>query len=128
MNQEFEQKLMDEFPWMEGRSWRTGEKLGEPTSIECDDGWSQLIYNLCKELQITYEKMSKEKQNNFYAMQIKEKFAGLRFYTSFVNDEINEAIDKAERKSHNTCEKCGVEGKLRNDGWLQILCDNCYKK
>jgi len=87
-----------------------------------------LIYNLCKEFQITYEKMSKEEQNNFYAMQIKEKFAGLRFYTSFVNDEINEAIDKAERKSHTTCEKCGAEGKLRNDSWLVILCDNCYKK
>jgi hypothetical protein len=128
MNQEFEQKLMNEFPWMEDRSWRTGEKLGKPISIECGDGWSQLIYDLCKELQITYEKMSKEDQDNFYATQIKEKLAGLRFYISIYNDEISNAIDKAERKSHHTCEKCGAEGKLRNDGWLVILCDNCHKK
>lgn len=129
MKEEFEQKLMNEFPWMESRGWNTGKKLNEPIFIECGDGWSQIIHNMCKKLHYSYEKMSKEEQDNFYVMQIKEKLGGLRVYPSLSNNETNQIIDEAEIESYKTCERCGIKGELRKDRpYIQVLCDDCNKK
>lgn len=59
------------------------------------------------------------------AAQVKEKFAGLRFYTGGHSDEIQGMITIAELMSLQTCESCGKDGKLRGKGWVFTLCDKC---
>ena len=31
-------------------------------------------------------------------------------------------------KSAVTCETCGVEGRLREDGWMRVACDRCEEE
>lgn len=84
--------------------------------VECMDGWSDLIYDLCKKINdLDYDGI---------VFQIKEKFGALRFYISGGDEHIHKLIDDAEILSEKICEVCGKEGKLINDrGWYMTRCD-----
>ncbi len=67
-----------------------------------------------------------------YAEQIKEKFGGLRFYTSGIpveiSDEIHGVIEACESLSGVICEDCGNKGKsISVGGWIRTLCRNCLE-
>jgi hypothetical protein len=57
------------------------------------------------------------------AVQIKEKFGGLRFYVQAATDKHYQYISFAESMSYRTCEQCGNPGKTYTDGWHMTLCD-----
>ena len=61
-------------------------------------------------------------------MQIKEKFAGLRFYIGAAPDAVHERIRKAEDDSYTICEVCGSPGHHRDTNWERTLCDEHYKE
>lgn len=61
------------------------------------------------------------------AVQVKEKFGGLRFYINRGTDEHYNYINFAESMSYRTCEQCGSPGKRYTDGWHQTLCDHHAK-
>lgn len=91
--------------------------------LECGDGWFDLIYEMCEKI----ERL--EPPDTFWFVQIKEKFASLRAYTSFYNMEIEEIIDRAADKSSKTCEKCGKEGSLvQHHGWYSTKCEECDER
>jgi len=57
------------------------------------------------------------------AVQVKEKFGGLRFYVQAATDAHYQYISFAESMSYRTCEQCGAPGKRYTDGWHTTLCD-----
>jgi hypothetical protein len=57
------------------------------------------------------------------AVQVKEKFGGLRFYVQAATDKHYQYISFAESMSYRTCEECGAPGKTYTDGWHTTLCD-----
>lgn len=57
------------------------------------------------------------------AIQVKEKFGTLRFYTDYGNNYIYGAIAMAESMSAVTCETCGAPGKLYTHGWWHVACN-----
>jgi len=57
------------------------------------------------------------------AVQVKEKFGGLRFYVQAATDKHYNFISFAESMSYRTCEECGAPGKTYTDGWHTTLCD-----
>ena len=57
------------------------------------------------------------------AVQVKEKFGGLRFYVQAATDKHYNYISFAESMSYHTCEECGAPGKTYTDGWHKTLCD-----
>jgi hypothetical protein len=57
------------------------------------------------------------------AVQVKEKFGGLRFYVQSATDKHYSYINFAESISYRTCEQCGAPGKRYTDGWHTTLCD-----
>jgi hypothetical protein len=57
------------------------------------------------------------------AVQVKEKFGGLRFYVQAATDKHYNYISFAESMSYRTCESCGADGKTYTDGWHTTLCD-----
>ena len=61
------------------------------------------------------------------AVQVKEKFGGLRFYMTGGTDEIFDLIEKAEALSYKTCESCGAPGTQSNSKWITTLCEDCRK-
>ena len=68
-------------------------------------------------------KMEEEAAKVSVAVQVKEKFGGLRFYVNGATDKHWNFISFAESMSYRTCEECGAAGKTYTDGWHRTLCD-----
>ena len=64
-------------------------------------------------------------QPNYRAVQIKEKFGGLRVYLALAGTpEMEKAISEAEAESFRTCDVCGKPGKgISIRGWMLTRCD-----
>jgi len=93
--------------------------------FSCDDGWFDLIKELCVELD------NLDLGEEFEVGQVKEKFGGLRFYVQDTPEDkskiVNSLIMEAERKSFSTCENCGASGETcSKKAWLKTLCETCY--
>lgn len=155
MNKELENKISATFPFMKkGKSLVEQHKAGfvddlySAFNLDCGDGWYNLIYELCTDIQKLLDESKMEVC--IKVEQVKEKFGGLRFYysLSFNEDEVSEVgknkqkderkellekvsklVDSYEDKSYKICELCGNIGKLREDlEWMETLCDKCYAK
>lgn len=62
------------------------------------------------------------------AVQVKEKYGTLRFYTNHSDDYIDGLIAMAESITSVTCEECGNPGKVRGGGWIYVACDTHTRK
>lgn len=123
MKEELEQKLVQKYPSI-FRDYRGDmRQTCMAWGFECGDGWYNLINELCEKL---------SKYDDVVAVQVKEKFGGLRFYISGVDkshyDEVYKYIEEAEEKSIKICEVCGEPGKIRGGGWIHTSCELCNKK
>lgn len=155
MKQELEERLAQEFPFMRRKN-RYDEQgrvcdLYGAYGCECEDGWFELLRELCAEITTVYEQEGAPV--DLAVDQVKEKFATLRFYyhragrdpslqaldflggpslrlrpnESELDRKISDVVSKYEDKSGTVCERCGKSGSVRTDlGWLLTLCDDCY--
>ena len=91
--------------------------------FECSSGWRDLLWQLCEDI----EKLGPG--DDFEVHQVKEKFGGLRFYTSGTTNEVSDRISQAESESYETCESCGTKENVTTGGkgWISTLCDKCRK-
>ena len=97
--------------------WYGGGLKRETALHSVGKGWSKLINNL-------YDAKPKYTR----VMQVKEKYATLRFYVSSAPEWYFDLIDYYEQKTATICEQCGKPGKSRLDrGWWLTLCDECDK-
>lgn len=130
MKKELQDKIFEDFPELfELRQPKEGEKLIAPIcfGIECGDGWYNLIYALCS--QIASELKGSQKDTKVQIIQVKEKFGGLRFYTSGATSEIHGMIRTAEAMSYKICDVCGNKGETRNHkGWYETTCEKHKRK
>lgn len=114
MKQELEESLAKEFPRV----------IGGYRDMACGDGWYGLLRDLCAGIDKVLSPADK-----FVVEQIKEKFAGLRFYwtcqglTEEVHGKIWGLVGVAEEASYKTCEVCGEPGVARSASWLRTLCE-----
>lgn len=106
--------------------------------FECGDGWFDLIWELSENLEKLEKKRLESIPVNEVAkselgdinyklnvVQVKEKMGDLHFYVDNANEEQYQLIQEYERKSVSICEQCGKQGKMYNDGWLYVACDEC---
>ena len=94
-----------------------------------DEGWYNIICDLSYELEdmiVTWKKRHPFARTWPRAAQVKEKNGGLRFYMEKPTQEMTAAIAKAYAKADKTCEKCGKRGKIRDESYMQTLCDDCF--
>jgi len=75
------------------------------------------------EIDLRKQFMEEEASKVPVAVQVKEKFGGLRFYVQAATDKHYQYISFAESMSYRTCEECGAPGKTYTDGWHTTLCD-----
>ena len=95
--------------------------------LSISSGWTNILDNLCNDIQ-KYCDEHEDKNFQIEAVQVKEKFGRLMFYSNFGDDYIFNLIDEAEELSAKTCEYCGEDGVPRTGGWIKTLCDNCNEK
>lgn len=96
---------------------------------ECGDGWLPLIEELFDKIQNLLDTKYPEEKENFQVLQVKEKYATLRVYTTGVPNEIYNLIDEYELKSMHICEHCGKKGEIKlSHGWWKTLCKRCFKR
>jgi hypothetical protein len=111
MEQNLRDKLIKDYP-----NWcGNGRKY---VGFEFGDGWLPIIKEMFDELVVLTKDTPKFRIN-----QIKEKFGQLTVYFSGGNEAIKEAIDRAEVKCYETCDRCGDKGVMRNDDWIKVRCD-----
>ena len=123
MKREFVEKLQSKFWFIPKKNPLFRDNLKVSFFVDTNDGWFDLIYNLCIKINVI---VKRDKLKDFGVDQVKEKFAGLRFYVHNSNDEIRKLINEAEAKSFRTCEICGNAGtSYISVGWYKTLCTDC---
>lgn len=116
--------LIGRYPVLyQGHEWPITKNL-MAFGFECNDGWFRLIDELSSQITALDEKNGTQT----IAVQVKEKYGGLRFYIESGSDAIYDLIDAAEEESLKTCETCGEPGELRGVGWVSTRCDACWEK
>lgn len=87
-------------------------------------GWIDLVVALDRDLAAIVP--------DYTIAQVKEKFAGLRFYIGSYGEvseeqrsKARELINEAERASYDLCQVCGgqADGSLGESGWQSTLCE-----
>lgn len=135
-----EEDIVEEYPEIFTYYELTAEEFDEqygspPPSItlfgfQHQSGWNHLVRGLCEYLE--------RQDRDIRIVQCKEKFGGLRVYTSSSSSEseVDErrtqqmfgAVQMAQEMSFQVCECCGSPGELRNDGgWMKTRCDECLE-
>ena len=100
--------------------------------FECESGWINLIDELSGKLEEINNKYTNF-EDRIYAVQVKQKFGGLRFYcysTENIAKEDYELKDKlieeAEKASYTICEVCSKPAtQTKSGGWISTLCEEC---
>lgn len=121
MNKELTQKFYERWPnWFRGRNETVMTNL-MPFGFEHDDGWFDLEWKLCEDLEAIAPP-------DYKLFQIKEKFGTLRWYDEGGNDAVYARVREAQKVSAETCEVCGKSAQLcSTGGWMKTLCDVCLK-
>lgn len=140
MRAELERQLELDFPFMRRQGGRSSYGLW---GCECGDGWYGLIRDLCRAIGERYAQAGKPA--DLVILQVKEKFATLRFYYEYpdapcpilaidslgdgsgvrlapgggqdaqLRKEIARLVAEYEEKSAAVCESCGAPGTFRKD-------------
>ena len=86
------------------------------------DGWEPLIRRMSERIEPFCA------GTDLCAVQVKEKFGGLRVYLESsrpIPDEVEAAVDAAALESQRTCEECCAPGIPRGVVWILTLCADC---
>lgn len=125
MNRENTEKLWNAFPNLYSDKDASITRSLIPFGFDCGDGWFQLIWDLSEALEREILILPEDERNLCRALQVKEKFASLRFYMTASTDKMDILIRKAEEMSSHTCETCGKQGTTYGHGWVYTSCADC---
>jgi hypothetical protein len=131
MKPELQNKLFEKYPKIFRQKDLDMKQTLMCWGMECGDGWYNIIDVLCCQVQNHLKHNLKKDQDsaavNVEAVQVKEKYGGLRFYYNGGDEFIEGLVWMAEAISEQTCEECGKPGEERGGGWIHTLCDSCHK-
>jgi len=126
MNIKLEKKLYKKYPKIFKQRKLSCRETAMCWGISTGDGWYWLIDNLCNTIQ---KYIDTNGQDQVEAVQVKEKYGGLRFYIQGVNNLIEGMIWLAESLSYKICEECGSTDRVtQTEGWISTLCKKCMDK
>jgi len=129
MNYDLQNQLFVKYPSIFRQKDLSAQETCMRRGITCGDGWYNIIDTLCSQIQhhLTYN-LTKEldlETVNVEAVQVKEKFGGLRFYYNGGDELIRGLVSMAEGLSNCTCDNCGSPGTQNEKGWIHTLCSPC---
>jgi hypothetical protein len=126
MKTELQRTLFDAFPLIFADRHKPMTQTAMCWGIECGDGWYDLLYDLCWLIQghIDGQRALGKPVPQVVAIQVKEKFGGLRFYYRGGDDYIAHVVSAFEELAGTRCEVCGAHGQRYGGGWIRTLCEH----
>ena len=131
MREDLDKQLVEKYPLIFKNRFGDMKETLMCFGFEHGDGWYQILDSLCGQIQ-HYTDWNNNNRNKGYeqykevpqvvAMQVKEKFGGLRFYYEGGDERIFGMVQMAESWAYHTCEECGAPGTLGGKGWIRTLC------
>ncbi len=141
MRDELEKKLCKKYPKIFAQRDLPMNQTCMCWGFSCSDGWYDLIDALCHAIQnhidsrMNFNKHAKKQKSTVYpidqleAVQVKEKYGGLRFYEQGGDEYTSGLIAMAEYLSYYICEECGsTKDVTQTKGWIRTLCKQCLYK
>jgi hypothetical protein len=123
MKIELENALFKKYPEIFGQHKLDMRQTAMCWGVDCGNGWYTIIDTLCRLIQ---HYVQNHPDDSVEAVQVKEKYGGLRFYISGGDDYVDGLIRFAEELSYMTCEQCGsTQGVTQTKGWVYTLCNQC---
>ena len=126
-------KLCKRYPFLIIRNWRTDEPYGYEFTYLNDMpiGWRCAFgIEMCEEIRQILVKANY--LNKYRVVQVKEKYAGLRWYDdgapASIYRELQDVIVKYEMLSYRTCICCGHPATKISRGWISPFCDKCAER
>ncbi len=122
-------ELMDRYPLLYHYARRPGQHSMQ-YGLGIGMGWIPMIEEMSAKIEPILEKIIEADPKAKFptAVQVKEKFGGLRFYLSTSHKEVDDIVNDYESKSYEICQDCGESGTIRTKGWHKVLCDSCEQK
>ena len=141
MRKELQDKIFESYPKLYNQKDLDMRQTAMCWGISCGSGWYNIIDNLSATIQNRVDWLNGEGDHdyrndlpedhvklNVEAVQVKEKYGGLRFYVNQSDSYIDGAISLAESLSYKTCETCGNLGEVNESGWRMTRCSSCKDK
>ena len=148
MDRRYDKYLVQKYEPLYRNRYEDCRKTAMCWGFEVRDGWFHLINELSNRLcgewlmakqslefmrikgHYSDEKIKLAEQRVQYAydttpvaVQVKEKFGSLRFYTNGCTERHSGMIEMAEAMSSHICEVCGKPGRIVNiNGWYSARC------
>lgn len=129
----YNKALVKKYPFLKPYNEYTGEEDNSYTSTWLDDmprGWRMsFAEKICEELLPVLKKA--DYVDKYKIVQIKEKWAFLRWYDTGapeeIYDDIMKIISKYEDISYDTCCNCGKPATYESKGWICPYCEDCAR-
>ena len=146
MSPEHDEELVKKYPLLYAQREMSMRDTCMCWGFECGPGWYDIIDRLSAKIEAINNEIKAEREAHsveldaepyddlcfIEAVQVKEKFGGLRFYLGPVlakyDEQVYKWIEEAEQEAEKTCERCGKPGKARGGGWIMTLCDGCKRE
>tara|TARA_Y100001937_G_C7037036_1_gene292874 strand:+ start:275 stop:706 length:432 start_codon:yes stop_codon:yes gene_type:complete len=133
MKKELQDELFKKYPKIFRQKDLPKQETAMCWGISCGDGWYTLLDELCGDIKNHIQNVNRNNPDAeplvCEAVQVKEKFGSLRFYTQGGDDYTNGLIGFAESISSHICSECGNKCTQKNiRGWIHSMCPDCQDK
>ena len=118
-----ENELIAKYPFLRARNFDGSINTDSDFPMLCleiPNGWHKLFYQLCNDIKDLVPE-------DFYFLQVKEKFNYMRCYTSNSTSEVDAIIAKYENMAPYICTVCGRPATFKTANYIASFCDNCWK-
>lgn len=125
-------ELVKVFPWLGVN--RLYIESYEPGYVwtwlnEIPDGWRKAFgWELISEINNIYFSIAPQLREDYYPIDIKEKYGALKIYFSVYDPSIESIIEKYSKLSEKTCICCGAPATKLSKGWISPWCDECFDR
>lgn len=124
-----EELIVTKYPFLRRRTFDGTVDLEAKWPMMCleiPDGWYPLFYQMCNDIKAALEKEGAKALEDFYFLQVKEKYNELRCYHTG-SKEVDDIISKYAYISRYVCTHCGKSATFETSSYLASFCDDCWK-
>ena len=124
-----QKEVVDLYPFLAERDVEGNVALDSHFPMMCleiPDGWYELFFQMCEEIKDALK--AKSLLNEFYFIQIKEKYGELVCYANRHVDEVEDIIAKYSEMSRYICMACGRIARYTTKGHIVPMCDGCLQE